>query len=257
MKPDISEFSYGYALTSEFVALHHIRGVGAPVLPSLYEEGIVGYDVHIPGISLFLQFKLSDRMVRETASEAHLLAVPYYRMHLRSPRHSRQHELLMALQSRGHEVYYASPEFQTSRELNCAYDGQTVAAESAFWEPNAIGPLSYDGDHYVAFHAGEAFGYVCSDPKKVPKIRHEILIGERLRPRSRSKDAAEPAPQYWRALANELLTIYREKHEMPAAELRQLEETRLEREPRDDVVFLSHTLFGCALLFVPSDRHTA
>ena len=57
MKPNISEFSYGYALTSELVRLFGIKGVGAPVFPSLKEEGSVGYDVQVPGLPLFLQFK--------------------------------------------------------------------------------------------------------------------------------------------------------------------------------------------------------
>ncbi len=83
MKPNISEFSYGYALTSELVRLFGIKGVGAPVFPSLREEGNLGYDVQIPGLPLFLQFKLSDEMVSSTAHQSDLLGVPHLRMHLR------------------------------------------------------------------------------------------------------------------------------------------------------------------------------
>ena len=39
MKPNISEFSYGYALTDELVHSPGSHLVGAPVFPSLYQEG--------------------------------------------------------------------------------------------------------------------------------------------------------------------------------------------------------------------------
>ena len=92
MHPDISEFSYGYALTESLVAAagHRIRA--APVFPSLIDEGRPGggYDVHIPfaGFPLFLQFKLSHKMVRASAEEVKqgLLSNPFYRFHLRPTR---------------------------------------------------------------------------------------------------------------------------------------------------------------------------
>jgi hypothetical protein len=66
MRPLISEFSYGYALTEEIVSYHRHKMKVAPVFPSLYKEGKdgYGYDVSIDvlGIPIFLQFKLSDYM---------------------------------------------------------------------------------------------------------------------------------------------------------------------------------------------------
>lgn len=73
MKPNISEFSYGYALTDELVHASGITITGAPVFPSLYSEGQAGggWDVRIdrPGVPLFLQFKLSDKMKRGNCRE--------------------------------------------------------------------------------------------------------------------------------------------------------------------------------------------
>jgi len=81
MKPDISEFSYGYVVTEALV-----RGFGtdisaAPVFPSLVAEGREGggYDVRIEisGIPLFLQFKLSDYMKRNRANEVRRVSSQY------------------------------------------------------------------------------------------------------------------------------------------------------------------------------------
>ena len=50
MKPNISEFIYGYALTSELISWHGTSITAAPVFPSLYQEGQAGggYDVMLP-----------------------------------------------------------------------------------------------------------------------------------------------------------------------------------------------------------------
>ena len=76
-----------------------------------------------PGIPLFLQFKLSHCMVRNTAQEVicGMLTSPFYRMHMRPTRHSDQHEMLLELEDKGNEVYYSAPAFHTSVEFNDAY----------------------------------------------------------------------------------------------------------------------------------------
>ena len=57
MKPNISEFSYGYALTDELIHRREININSAPIFPSLYEEGQNGggYDLFLdrPGLPLF------------------------------------------------------------------------------------------------------------------------------------------------------------------------------------------------------------
>lgn len=175
MKPDFSEFSYGYALTEELVRQNRSAVIAAPTFPSLFEEGKSGgYDVKVPlsGTPVFLQFKLSDRMERETAKEHknNLLSVPYYRMHLRPTRHSDQHNLLMQLEATGETVLYIAPEFHLPGELNLHYLNKTVISNSAAFSPTEIGTLPTDGPHYVAFERGASHAYRCSnDPKKIVK----------------------------------------------------------------------------------------
>ncbi|WP_437207085.1 hypothetical protein [Planctomicrobium sp. SH664] len=168
MKPNISEFSYGFAITHEL--LHCLPGiVAAPVFPSLYQEGQAGfgYDVMIQagGIPLFIQFKLSDYMKRSTAAEsrAGLLTCPFYRMHLRPKRLSQQHSELLKRDQAGDLVFYAAPLFHEPVEFNEAYRTETTVDRSVWIPPTAIGDLPDDDDHHVAFrNAGPA--YLCSTP---------------------------------------------------------------------------------------------
>lgn len=245
MKPDISEFSYAYALTSEFVRIFGLKSVGAPVFPSLQQEGRLGYDVKIPGIPLFLQFKLSDYMTRASANQADVLGVPHYRMHLRPLRHSDQHELLRDLEATDQLVYYAAAGFHTPGELNLAYDDGMVVERSAFWAPSAIGPLPDANDHYVAFRPGDPFGYLCSEPIRVEKTGVSTLLSVRVARQLESTRAHIPSPPYFRELADQLFGLYLRR--------RPLEDTsraaRRERDPLDDAAFVAQALFGCALLF--------
>jgi hypothetical protein len=173
MHPDISEFSYGYALTETLISASPTPIRAAPIFPSLIEEGSPGggYDVQIPfpGTPLFLQFKLSHCMVRDTAAEAQkgIFSTPYYRMHLRPTKHSQQHPMLLALEATGAAVFYAAPRFHTPSELNDAYTTRQVVHRSILIQPSRIGALPDDEDHYVAFKTGYAI-YVCSDkPRQI------------------------------------------------------------------------------------------
>lgn len=174
MTPDISEFSYGYALTEELASGPLGPLTAAPVFPSLLQEGRTGggFDVKLPfsGVPLFLQFKVSHWMERSLALEWSLMGGPYYRMHLRSLRHSRQHNLLRELESAGRIVYYAAPMFHEAAVLNDAYLGRQVVAMSAFFRPNDIGALD-DGHHYVVYRPDTPLAWVCSyEPRECPLL---------------------------------------------------------------------------------------
>ena len=71
MKLDYTEFSFGYAFTENLIRSASTATNGAPFFPNLVQEGQRGYDVRIdfPGCPLFLQYKLPDLMVRDTAAE--------------------------------------------------------------------------------------------------------------------------------------------------------------------------------------------
>lgn len=182
MVPDISEFSYGFALTRELIALTGDLKA-APVFPSLIAEGKKGggYDVNldIPGFPLFIQFKRSECMVRRTARETRSpmnFATPFYRMKIAERSRSAQHEMLLDLDGGPNEVFYAAPLFHTVEELNKAYLANSVSAQSCYVRPSKIGKL--DGEaHHVAFDKKRF--WVCSDPRQTEGL-HGAELGTAL-----------------------------------------------------------------------------
>jgi len=258
MKPDISEFSYGYAVTEELVAKHKAIVVGAPTFPSLYEEGKKGggYDVKIPilGNPVFLQFKLSDYLERTSAKEhqSGLLTVPFYRMHIRPLKHSCQHQLLLDLENSGESVFYIAPEFHRPVELNSLYLSSSVIANSAAFKPSDIGTLPSKDEHYVVFKKASSHGFRCSeDPRKV--VRTSIREGlwtalQQLEPRPIGRDDIV-------ALSKKMLSAIEKRSEIDSnwaeivdgASARRIAD---ERDPVESIGYLALNFFGCELVIV-------
>ena len=183
MKPEISEFSYGFALTNELVGWVALSA--APVFPSLIEEGKAGggYDVKLdrPGVPLFLQFKRSYCMIRRTAKEYQAVAamggalnVPYYRFPITEALTSDQHEMLLALDDGSNLVFYAAPRFHQINEINQAWSRTDVARRSLFVAPSTIGPLD-DTQHHVAFDGANT--WLCSEPRALEVLTSQGLEG--------------------------------------------------------------------------------
>ena len=82
MRAEFSEFSFGYALTEAFIWDMGLPMVGAPIFPNLFTEGQPGggYDVRIPavGLPIFLQFKLSEVIVKSSKYLPPIFSLPYY-----------------------------------------------------------------------------------------------------------------------------------------------------------------------------------
>lgn len=179
MIPLISEFSYGFALTNEIAGLTQLNA--APIFPSLLEEGKEGggYDVHLdlPGLPVFLQFKRSEYMVRNTAREIKFVrefcrnnglrnrfSAPIYRFPITDAKKSKQHRMLLDLESTENLVAYAAPNFWNERGINQAWLNNEVLARSKFVTPSEIGYLP-SGHHAVAWNRYTS--YICSEPRKL------------------------------------------------------------------------------------------
>lgn len=260
MKPDISEFSYGYALTEELVQRSGLPLTAAPLFPSLLAEGREGggYDVQLPfvGFPLFLQFKLSHCMVKRSAHECQLkLYEPlFYRMHLRPLKHSQQHDLLLDLESKGYPVYYAAPHFHLPEELNDAYINHHVVERSVFYRPSEIGALPDSEEHHVSFKSGHP-AYLFSEPKKV-----------REESKSRAELDADLLDGYWKyprldgsresteRLADDLFACV--KNRVYALSWIQPEAVRQlgELEPRQRISYISRAFLGCEVLLVKPEH---
>jgi hypothetical protein len=257
MHPDISEFSYGYALTETLINASPIPVRAAPVFPSLIQEGKKGggYDVKVPfaGIPIFLQFKLSHCMVKKTAHEASigLLSIPFYRMHLRPTKHSQQHPMLLDLEGSRAAVFYAAPKFHEPEELNRAYISKSVVGKSLFVRPSAIGALPDDNDHHLAFRAGGGRVYLFSKEPRV--VREDDLGASELMAvlkngaNYRRMETTEESVMSWN---KELYRIVR-KH---ISRIRWASEGQLdslaERDPLQQFTYLSSAFFGSQVIMV-------
>lgn len=177
--PEISEFSYGFALTNEIVGWAPVGA--APVFPSLIEEGRLGggYDVKLdlPAVPLYLQFKRADCMVtrraREVSEYGLPIWVPFYRFKITEAGKSDQHELLLALDDGSCLVYYAAPRFHELAEINDAWTNNSVADRSIFVAPSIIGSLD-DNSHYVAYD--DVGAWVCSEPRPISFLDSGELV---------------------------------------------------------------------------------
>ena len=276
MLPDISEFSFGFALVSELIAYEGFDIAGAPRFPTQNQEGVTGgYDVELPrmGVAVFLQIKRCDCLVQMNAAEAAQLGLPYYRMHLRPRKHSRQHELLLDWEVDHPEVYYAAPRFHKTNELDEAYQTNTVAERSMLIKPSEIGPLPDQDEHYVSVNAAGDQWLLCSDePRRLhARSTQQVLqdINETVRSRPTTIDS-----DYLTRLGNRIVETYIEKEIRPesrapadvlppkareraeeaarreVAVRRKTSEVRQRRTSAGYAREVAQTLLGCELLVV-------
>lgn len=183
MIPDISEFSYGFALTNELVGWVALSA--APVFPSLIEEGKKGggYDVKLdrPGAPLYLQFKRAECMMRASAYEIKKhglpLDVPFYRFPITQRNKSFQHTSLVELDDGTNLVFYAAPRFHTINEINRAWQNGDVSARSIFVAPSTIGLIHDNEKHAVSYDRRHTF--FCSEPREI-KALSAMDLAERI-----------------------------------------------------------------------------
>lgn len=255
MRPDISEFSYGYAVTDELIDWYGTNLTAAPVFPSLYREGQQGggYDVMLqgPGLPLFLQFKLSDGILSRRAREAKqgFLSIPYFRMHLRPARHSRQHEMLLQLDAEGHKVYYCAPAFHEIEDLNRFYLQRRIVSNSLWVRPSVIGELPDGKDHYLAFQLhGPCF--FCSEPRKVDSRASFTDFSSVIGRAFHEKAQTALMPERLSELASLLADITREKLQMFPALREDFQALTKDKPPIGQIAFYSEFLLGCRFYIV-------
>lgn len=178
MKPGYTEFSFGYAFTENLIRSHLHNVTGAPVFPNLIQEATLGYDIRIdfPAVPLFFQFKLPELMVRRSAREISVhaipgLSVPFFRMPMMRRDQSQQHSYLVDLETRHPgTVFYATPALADLSRFNAAYLAGQVHEETAFFSPLDIGLLPDDEQHSVAYSSHLTNGWFCSEPQEVRRI---------------------------------------------------------------------------------------
>jgi hypothetical protein len=252
MDARFSEFSYGFSLTQELVSEYSYLLTAAPTFPSLIEEGNTGggYDVNIAlsGFPLFLQFKLSEYMMRSNASEASLLGVPYYRFKLRPLKYSDQHKLLVDLEALGNFVYYVAPIFYEVADLNTAFFSRNVTARSIFISPLDIGTLPDDEGHCVVFSASSSDAYFCSRPITLKMHIYGRGFAQALKIRMSNQQPFNMDGQFFATLADQMIGIIKAERAFLNTDL--INAQRRQLNPVLFVSYLSRTFFDCEFLIL-------
>jgi len=255
VKPDISEFSFGYAITESLIRNSPFPLQAAPLFPSLVQEGRAGgYDVRIPfsGFPLFLQFKLSDCMVRNSAYESQqgVLYPNFYRMHLRPTRYSQQHPMLLDLEADGNAVYYVAPIFHTNNKLNQTYLNDRMVECSLFIRPSEIGRLPDDNNHHISFKQSGSI-YFCSKPKKIRERNEKEDFWHQLYELKRENGKIDGSEESIKQLLEKLLSVV-EKHRYHLAWFKRPEEFSklIQMPPLFQIGYITRSILECELFVV-------
>lgn len=261
MKPKISEFSYGYALTEELVTyFKHSNIKSAPVFPSLYEEGRQGggYDMTIETktFPLFIQFKLSEYITataksKEVKANVYKKGKRFYRMKIWAKKYSKQHDLLLSLQQKNPYVYYAAPMFYKTEELNEYYLNRGIIKNSAFLTPRTIGDINDLEEHSVCFGGIGQEVYRFSSPQNLGVLQDFDLW-------SASSTASEEVARIsslnnvdsWRIIEQAMIDILIEHRIVNEASLFDIPAMTSGRSYLERVAYLARVYFGSQVFAV-------
>lgn len=173
----LSEFSYGFGVTRETLAL--LNGIGlspTPFLPSLLHEKEIGFDVGFKdkGRVVILQFKLGhllERFKRATPSQSIPdLDRPFWRFNVDTSAH--QFLRLAEFEAAGAETYYAAPKVSTWKQFEQAFQADKVMERSVLIKPSEIAAGVAAQGHAAGIHRivyDRTRQYVCSEPSKLPR----------------------------------------------------------------------------------------
>ena len=216
MKPEFTEFSFGYALTDNLRRSTFGGFNAAPIFPSLYAEGGAqgGYDVEIPfaGAPLLLQFKVPEVLTRQSHRRPDGFGLPYYRMHIRPYRHSEQHRLLIEHQEQGRLVFYASPRFHTTNDMNIHFINDVIHHHTFFMSPLEIGDFADGDDHCVSYQEALDGAEVRSAPRKLHGHFDSESLQKQFEKAVPKKTSKSATVQKFAEMFETLLTMVQTRH---------------------------------------------
>jgi hypothetical protein len=203
VKPDFSEYTYAYALTRDFetVASQHFGAVlGPPLIPSLRQEGNLGYDVEIATVhmAVYLQFKLGEHVSRSHPDSPTWGSVNAAHYRFEFPAGHHQLPALQALEAAAVNqrqpvlVRYYAPAFRDTRDLAVHYLSNEVLEHSYGCSP---GNVPNDGArHHLVTIDHTTPTMVLSEPRTVPNAaaRDTLIADLTATDESRSAPGEQP-----------------------------------------------------------------
>lgn len=140
-----SEFSFGFAFLEEQLFRYRSGMRCAPILPSLREEAVQGFDAHLParGIDFYYQFKISDYLWRKNATYLSdgTYSMPYYRFWVDTA----QHQRLFRLAQHKHYTFYVAPRMRNRETFDNAFLTNTVTPRSVLVPVHDCGKINDTG----------------------------------------------------------------------------------------------------------------
>ncbi len=254
MEPEISEFSYGYALTFELMDKFALKPTGSPEFATQNAEGKAGggWDMKLPALPIYLQFKRSYRMERRNAIGADAFSsLPFYRMKLHRLDKSKQQALLLDLEAKGNLVRYAAPGFSRSSELHEFYSLDIVSENSVFISPAAIGLLPDDKEHSIGFQTSPPQAVFCSDPIPIECQSGGVVFGDVAAELVGETDR-RLGDGFFERIGDELLSIYEERltDGVEADRFARIRSIRERSAPPEFSRAVANTLYDCELLIL-------
>lgn len=227
LKPEFSEFTFGYAFTENFANGWIGGGVrSVPIFPSLIQEGRLngGYDVAIPTRAepILFQFKIPQIVRRRSRYFPPRFNTPYYRMHMEPGARSTQHRALLQHARRGRQVFYVSPCFDQLDNLDNHYRARSVPAECIYFRPDEIGMLD-DQPHFISYQTAHGDAWLFSEPKETTS-RGAENIRAGIREVARNARPTVNREEYFSELSRELIQSIESSVDLP-----------VERVQRDDI----------------------
>ncbi len=253
MKPEITSISYSTALTFEMITQNGFQTLGAPTFPSLREDAIYQANANTRSVLLFLQYKLSDRIVGTGSSLKDDWGIPYYRFLMHPKNKNNRHELLLNLEILNHLVYYIAPEFHTMGGLYESLMNKTLLTNSTFWSPKSIGALPANGERTtVSYKRGMHYGILEPGKRRIDgAIKGEMLRGV-INDRFETKQSEIYSNERLSHLGDQMLENYFKVLHTPKEErlVNDIRKGRDHIDPRDYLSLISILLYDCYVYIV-------
>ena len=176
----ISEFTFGYAFLFEQTQANWGDLRAAPILPSLQQEELQGWDARLPlnGVDFYYQFKLSDYLFRGNATYIRdgTYDRPYYRLWLHRRNNNQQHRRLRQHCITNPNTYYAAPQFDSIEEFNARFLARQITANCRIIPLTMCDDIADGEQHCITFQRADPAWIFHSEPRR----RDKSYTGEEL-----------------------------------------------------------------------------
>jgi hypothetical protein len=177
----ISEFTFGYAFLYEQTQANWGNLKAAPVLPSLRQEELQGWDAQLPlnGTDFYYQFKLSDYLWRGNATYIRDVTYnsAYYRLWLHRRNNNQQHWRLKQHSVANPNTFYVAPEFNSIEEFHTRFLARQITSNCRIIPLTLCDDITDSEQHCITFQSGNPAWILHSEPR-----RHEgSFTGRELR----------------------------------------------------------------------------